>query len=289
MEEATVLKGTQKKIKKETLNYREGIMIAVLSILSLVVLIPFIWMLSASLKENNDVFSVPIQWIPTKFRWENYAEIWTTIPLVTFFKNTAFLSVTITLIQLLTSSFAAYGFSKMAFKGRDILFLAYIGTIAVPWQVYMIPQFIMMRQLGLTDSLLSLVLMQAFNAFGVFLLKQYYESIPDSLCESARIDGLTEWGIYRRIILPLTKPALASLTIITFVNTWNDYMGPFIYLTSTENKTIQLGLKMFVSLYDAEYALIMAASVISILPVGIIFLSMQKYFVEGIASSGVKG
>ncbi|MGX6970392.1 carbohydrate ABC transporter permease [Vagococcus bubulae] len=246
-------------------------------------------MLSSSFKQNNEVFSVPIKWIPNEFHWDNYSKIWTTIPLATFMKNTIFLSVVITLIQLFTSSFAAYGFSKMHFKGRDLLFLAYIGTIAVPWQVYMVPQFIMMRKLGLTDKLISLVLMQSFTTFGVFLLKQYYSSIPDELCESARMDGLSEWGIYRKIILPLTKPALASLTIISFVTTWNDYMGPFIYLTSTENKTIQLGLKMFVSLYDAEYALIMAASVISILPVAIVFLSMQKYFVEGIATSGMKG
>lgn len=260
-----------------------------LTILSLITLVPFFWMISSSVKLNNQVFTVPIQWIPKEFHFENYRDIWTTIPLATFFKNTGILSVVITLIQLITSSFAAYGFSKMQFKGRDTLFLAYIGTIAVPWQVYMIPQFIMMRTLGLTDTLMSLVLLQAFSAFGVFLLKQYYSSIPDELCESARIDGLSEWGIYRRIMLPLTKPALASLTIITFVNTWNDYMGPFIYLTSTENKTIQLGLKMFVSLYDADYASIMAASVVSILPVAIMFLAMQKQFVEGIATSGMKG
>lgn len=259
-----------------------------LTLLALFTLIPFFWMLSASFKSNNDVFTIPIQWIPKEWHPENYKVIWERIPLLTFFKNTAILSVVITLIQLFTSSFAAYGFSKLNFRGRNTLFLAYIGTIAIPWQSYMIPQFIMMRQMHLTDTLLSLVLLQAFSAFGVFLLKQYYNSIPDSLCESARIDGLSEWGIYRRIILPLTKPAIASLTIITFVNTWNDYMGPFIYLSSTENKTIQLGLKMFVGLFDAEYALIMAASVISILPVAIIFLSMQKYFVEGIATSGMK-
>lgn len=261
----------------------------ILLVLAILVLIPFFWMLSSSFKQNNEVFSVPIKWIPNEFHWDNYSKIWTTIPLATFMKNTIFLSVVITVIQLFTSSFAAYGFSKMHFKGRDFLFLAYIGTIAVPWQVYMVPQFIMMRKLGLTDKLISLVLMQSFTTFGVFLLKQYYSSIPDELCESARMDGLSEWGIYRKIILPLTKPALASLTIISFVTTWNDYMGPFIYLTSTENKTIQLGLKMFVSLYDAEYALIMAASVVSILPVAIVFLSMQKYFVEGIATSGMKG
>lgn len=277
-----------KKVKPK-MTVKQWIVFFVLIFLSFLVLVPFFWMLSSSVKLNNQVFTVPIQWIPKEYHFENYSQIWKSIPLLTFFKNTLFLSVVITLIQLFTSSFAAYGFSKLDFKGRDTLFLAYIGTIAVPWQVYMIPQFIMMRKLGLTDKLLSLVLMQAFSAFGVFLLKQYYSSIPDELNESARIDGLSEWGIYRRIILPLTKPALASLTIITFVNTWNDYMGPFIYLTSTEKKTIQLGLKMFVSLYDAEYALIMAASVVSILPVAILFLSMQKYFVEGIATSGMKG
>lgn len=280
-----------RNISKESSGFslKKGLTFLFLFVLSLIVLVPFIWMLSSSVKQNNQVFTVPIQWVPKEFHWENYVKIWTTIPLLTFFKNTVFLSVVITIIQLFTSSFAAYGFSKMHFKGRDMLFLAYIGTIAVPWQVYMIPQFIMMRKLGLTDKLMSLILMQAFSAFGVFLLKQYYSSIPDELCESARIDGLSEWGIYWKIILPLTKPAIASLTIITFVNTWNDYMGPFIYLTSTENKTIQLGLKMFVSLYDAEYALIMAASVVSILPVAIVFLAMQKYFVEGIATSGMKG
>lgn len=275
--------------RSEKNSFHKILVFTLLLIFSLLTLIPFIWMISASFKTNNDVFSVPIQWIPKTWHPENYSVIWTRIPLLTFFKNTAILSIVITLIQLFTSSFAAYGFSKMHFNGRNLLFLAYIGTIAVPWQSYMIPQFIMMRQLGLSDTLLSLILLQAFSAFGVFLLKQYYSSIPDSLCESARIDGLSEWGIYRRIILPLTKPALASLTIITFVNTWNDYMGPFIYLSSTENKTIQLGLKMFVGLYDTEYALIMAASVLSVLPVAIVFLAMQKYFVEGIASSGVKG
>lgn len=267
----------------------KGFVIIFLLILSLLILVPFFWMISSSLKFDNEVFTVPIQWIPKKIQWVNYSKIWTTIPFATFFKNTVILSVTITFLQLLTSSFAAYGFSKLHFPGRDSLFLAYIGTIAVPWQAYMIPQFIMMRKLGLTDKLLSLVLLQAFSAFGVFLLRQYYMTIPDELCEAARIDGLSEYGIFFKIMLPLSKPALASLTILTFVNTWNDYMGPFIYLSSTENKTIQLGLKMFVSLYDAQYSLIMAASVVSILPIAIVFLTLQKYFIQGIATSGMKG
>lgn len=288
MEESVRNERKKAKIRSKNMPFIQWLGMILLIVLALLTIIPFLWMVSASFKANNEVFTIPIQWIPKTWHLENYLVIWSRIPLVTFFKNKAFLSVVITLIQLFTSSFAAYGFSKLNFKGRDILFLAYIGTIAVPWQSYMIPQFIMMRKVGLTYTLWSLVLLQAFNAFGVFLLKQYYSSIPDSLCESARIDGLSEWGIYRKIILPLTKPVIASLTIITFVNTWNDYMGPFIYLSSTENKTIQLGLKMFIGLFDAEYALIMAASVVSVLPVAFIFLAMQKYFVEGIASSGMK-
>lgn len=276
-----------KKGNKDLLS--KGFIFAFLLILSLLILVPFFWMISSSLKIDNEVFTVPIQWLPNKIQWINYSKIWTVIPFGTFYKNTVILSVTITFLQLLTSSFAAYGFSKLRFPGRDALFLAYIGTIAVPWQAYMIPQFIMMRSMGLTDKLVSLVLLQAFSAFGVFLLRQFYMTIPDELCEAARIDGLSEYGIFFRIMLPLSKPALASLTILTFVNTWNDYMGPFIYLSSTENKTIQLGLKMFVSLYDAQYSLIMAASVVSILPIAIVFLTLQKYFIQGIATSGMKG
>ena len=260
-----------------------------LLILSLLVLIPFFWMISSSLKQDNQVFSIPIQWIPAKPQWKNFVEIWHQIPLLTFFKNTIFLSVVVTFIQVLTSSFAAYGFSKMRFKGRNTLFLAYIGTIAVPWQAYMIPQFIMMRDIHLTDSLWSLVLLQAFSAFGVFLMRQFYMSIPEELSEAARVDGLSEYGIYFKIILPLSKPALTTLIVLTFVNTWNDYMGPFIYLNSTEVKTIQLGLRMFVTLYDAQYALIMAASLVSIIPITIIFIFAQRYIIEGIATTGMKG
>ena len=260
-----------------------------LLILSLLVLIPFFWMISSSLKQDNQVFSIPIEWIPSKPQWNNFVTIWDQIPLWTFFKNTMFLSIVITFIQVLTSSFAAYGFSKMRFKGRDTLFLAYIGTIAVPWQAYMIPQFIMMRNVHLTDTLWSLVLLQAFSAFGVFLMRQFYMSIPEELSEAARVDGLNEYGIYFKIILPLSKPALTTLMVLTFVNTWNDYMGPFIYLNSTEVKTIQLGLRMFVTLYDAQYALIMAASLVSIIPITLIFIFAQRYIIEGIATTGMKG
>jgi len=253
------------------------------------VLLPFFWMVMSSLKTNNAVFSVPIQWIPDPFVWSNYVDIWQKSDMTTWLKNTMILSVAVTALQLLTGSFAAYGFSKVRFPGRDVLFLVYIGTIAVPWQAYMIPQFILMSKLHLSNTLWSIVALQAFGAFGVFLMKQFYETIPEELSEAARMDGLSEYGIYRRIILPLSVPALASLTLLTFTNTWNDYLGPLIYLRSPNLWTIQLGLKSFVGQYNAEYALIMTGSVLSVLPIAIIFMLGQRYFVEGIATSGLKG
>jgi multiple sugar transport system permease protein len=259
-----------------------------LGLLSVAVLVPFAWMVSSSLKADADVFSVPVRWIPAEFHWGNFTAIWSRIPLLTYLRNSVFLSVTITALQVLTGSFAAYGFAKVRFPGRDALFLAYIATIAVPWQAYMVPQYVIMQKAGLVNTHLSLILLQAFSAFGVFLMRQYYLTIPDELSEAARLDGLSEYGIWARIILPLSKPALASLALLTFVNTWNDYMGPFIYLTDNKLWTVQLGLRSFVGLYDAEYAMIMTGSVLSVLPILVIFLLGQKYFVQGIATSGMK-
>lgn len=255
----------------------------------IVALVPFVWMISSSLKSSTDVFTIPMHWIPETFRWENYVEIWQKVPLLTYFKNTAVVAVVVTFMQILTSSFAAYAFAKMQFKGRDLLFMCYIGTIAVPWQVYMVPQFIMMRNIGLYDTLWSLVVLQSFSAFGVFLMRQFYLGIPNELSEAARIDGLSEYGIWARIVLPLAKPAIATLCIFTFVNTWNDYMGPLIYLTSDLNKTIQVGLRRFIQAYTADYNLIMAASLCSLIPVTVVFLFLQRYFIEGIATTGLKG
>lgn len=260
-----------------------------LVLLVLAMLVPFAWMLSSSLKFNKDIFTFPIQWIPRPPRWQNYINIWKRIPLLNFLLNTVKITVIVTLFQLFTSSFAAYAFAKREFDFKNQLFLAYIATIAVPWQVYMVPQYIFMRQLGLNDTHLALIILQAFSAFGVFLMRQFYSGIPDSLCEAARVDGMSEYKIWAKIMLPLSKPALSTLTIFTFVATWNDFLGPMIYLRTDTKKTIQLGLRMFISQYAAEYGLIMAASVIALIPVLIIFLSLQKYFVAGVAMSGVKG
>ena len=253
------------------------------------VLLPFFWMVVSSLKTNNEVFTVPIRWLPDTVVWENYLDIWRKSDMGLWLGNTMLLSVAVTVLQVFTGSFAAYGFAKVRFPGRDALFLAYIGTIAVPWQSYMVPQFILMSKLQLSDTRWSIIALQAFGALGVFLMKQYYETIPEELSEAARMDGMSEYGIYRRIMLPLSVPALASLTLLTFVNTWNDYLGPLIYLRSADLRTIQLGLSTFISQYNAEYALIMTGSVLSVLPIAVIFLLGQRYFVEGLATSGLKG
>lgn len=260
-----------------------------LIITAAIMLLPFLWMISASLKQDRDVFTFPIQWIPAEPEWANYSRIWTQIPLLTYILNTVKLTIIVTLLQLFTSSFAAYAFSKLRFKGRNALFLGYIATIAVPWQAYMVPQFMMLRSMGLNNTHLAIIILQAFSAFGVFMMKQFYEGVPTELCEAARIDGMTEYGIYARIMLPLAKPALSTLTIFTFVNTWNDFLGPYIYLTRDQLKTIQLGLRSFIGQYSSEYGLIMAGSVVTMIPVIAVFLALQKYFVEGVASSGLKG
>lgn len=266
------------------------ILYIILILITVVMVIPFLWMLSASIKSDREVFQMnPFVWIPEVPKWDNYINIWTKIPMLKFVENTVFLTIVVTLLQLLTSSFAAYSFAKLEFKHKNTLFLAYIATIAMPWQVYMVPQFIMMRAMGLNDKLLAMICLQAFSAFGVFMMKQFYEGIPSELCEAARIDGMSEYKIYAKIMLPLSKPALSTLTIFTFVNTWNDYLGPLIYLKTESKKTIQLGLKMFIGQYSSEYGLIMAGSVLSLIPVIIVFLCLQKYFVEGVASTGLKG
>ncbi len=256
---------------------------------ALIMLIPFAWMLSASFKAQKDVFNFPIEWIPSEVHFENYKTIWTKIPLVRYFSNTVKLTAIITAIQLLTSSFAAYAFAKLEFKGRNQLFLLYIMTIAIPWQVYMVPQYIMMSKFGLTNTHLGLILMHTFTAFGVFLIRQFYMGIPNDLLEAARIDGLSEYGIWQKIMLPLSKPALATLCITSFVNEWNDFMGPLIYLSDDKLKTLQLGLRLFIGQFSSDYQFIMAASIISLIPVFIMFVSVQKYFVEGVATTGMKG
>lgn len=257
--------------------------------LTISMLIPFVWMLSASFKTNLEVFSFPIHWIPEVFHFENYSNVWRIANYPLMFFNTVKLTAIITVLQVLTSTLAAYAFSKIHFPERDALFLLYLATMMVPYQVVMIPQFAIIRNLGLNNTHLALILIQAFTPMGVFLIKQFYDGIPNELMEAARIDGLSEFGIYRRIMLPLSKSAIVSLAILTITATWNDFLAPLIYISDKDLFTIQLGLRNLCSEYTAEYGQIMAASVMSVIPIFVLYCIFQRFFEEGMTAGAVKG
>lgn len=258
-------------------------------VVAFTMVVPFVWMVSASFKLNTEIFEYPVRWIPRIFHLDNYDKVWNHIAFPRYFLNTLKLSVIITILQLITCSLAAYSFTKLRFPGRDLIFLGYLATMMIPWHAIMIPQFLIVRKLGLYNTHASLILMQAFSAFGVFILRQNMLTIPDSLHEAAKIDGCSTFGIYYRIILPLTRNGLATLTVLTFNSVWNDYMGPMIYLDSDYLRTIQIGLAAFKQQYSTDYGAIMAGTVCSLIPVLIVYIFGQKQIVEGVSFSGVKG
>ncbi|WP_373264901.1 carbohydrate ABC transporter permease [Hungatella hathewayi] len=256
---------------------------------SLTMILPFLWMLSSSFKDSLEVFNFPIQWIPQNLKLENYSYIWNKANYPQLFFNTLKLTVVITILQIVTCSLAAYAFSKLVFPERDKIFILYLATLMLPYQVVMIPQFSVIKIFGLTNTHMALILIQAFNPMGVFLMKQFFDGIPNELSEAARIDGLNEFGIYSKIIMPLSRSVIGTLVILTSVSVWNDFLAPLIYINSRELYTIQLGLRNMISEFTAEYGPIMAASVISIIPILIVFLCFQSFFEQSLASSGVKG
>ena len=252
-------------------------------------LFPFLWMVSASLKLEKELYEFPIKWIPETIYWSNYPRVFELIPFGTYFLNTLKLAIIITSLQVITSALAAYAFSKLEFRGRNKIFLAYLSTLMIPFQVTMIPQFIMMSKYGLTNTHTALILIGAFSTFGVFLLRQFFLTIPNEILESARIDGCGELRILGQIVTPMAKAAFSSLIVFTFVSTWNDYLAPLIYISSDKLKTIQLGIRFFQQATSTDNNLLMAATCMGLVPVLIIYFICQRQFIEGIASSGVKG
>lgn len=267
----------------------KGILFLICVLIAIVMVLPFVWMLSASFKENAEIFTRPIQWIPKVFRTVNYKKVFEEIPFARYFLNTTLVTVAITAIRVLTCSMAAFAFAKLRFPGRDAIFLMYLATMMVPWHAIMIPQFIIIQRMGLYDTHLALILTGSFSAFGVFIMRQNMISLPDGLKEAAKIDGCGSWKIFWKIIMPLSRTGMATLIALTFTQVWNDYMAPMIYLDSEENKTIQLGLAIFKREFDTDYGAIMAGTVISLIPVVIIYSLAQKYIVEGVAFTGLKG
>ncbi len=254
-------------------------------------ILPLVWMVSTACKVEADVFNFPIQWIPQ--RWNlinNMKEVWgKNYNFGMFYLNSIKVTLVATFLQVFVSALGAYGFSKINFPGRDKLFLAYLATMMIPPQVTIVSQFIIMRQIGLYNSHFGIELLLAFSVYGVFLLRQSMMAIPDSLSESAMIDGAGHLTIFFKIIFPMVKPGLATLATLKFVWTWNDYQTPLVFLNNRNLYTIQLGMKQFASESGSYYSLIMAAAVSAILPLIIVFLFCQRYVVDGIAAGAVKG
>jgi len=249
---------------------------------------PFIWMLSTSLKSLNEVFVFPPTLFGESLRWNNYLQISERFPFSIFFLNSLKIAVLVTAGQLFTCSLGGYSFARLKFPGRDIIFLLYLATLMIPYFVIVIPIFIMMRSFGWVDTHYALIVPGLFSAFGTFLMKQFFLTIPRELEDAAKIDGCTPFGIYRRVFLPLSKPALAALGIFTFMWSWNDFLAPLIFLNTITKRTIPLGLAVMQGLYSTDWPVLMAASLLSVMPIIIVFLCAQELFVKGITLSGLK-
>ena len=268
------------------------VVIAVLMwLIALLFLAPFAWMVISSLKREIDVFRLPVRWVPHPVVWSNYVDVWTgNHPLTRYIGNSVLVAVARVAGELLTSSLAAYAFARMRFRGRNALFVLYVSTLIIPYQMLLVPRFILYRELHIYDTLWALILPGIFTAFGTFLLRQFFMTIPQDLSDAARVDGASDLQIYWRIILPLAKPAMASLAILAFVWSWNDYETPLVMLSTEAHFTIPLGLTRYMDEGGGfSAALIMAGSVSSILPVLVVFLLLQRQFIAALARSGLKG
>jgi multiple sugar transport system permease protein len=259
--------------------------------IGLVFTIPFLWMVSTSLKGNEQIFTVPPRWIPSVFHPENYLVIFDRMPFLRYLGNSVMVTGLTILGVVASSSLVAYAFACLRWPGRNMFFGLLLGTMMLPMQVTMIPVFVLFKDLGWLNTYKPLVLPAFFGggAFNIFLLRQFYLGIPREIADAARIDGCSEFRIYWNIMLPLARPALATVAIMTFMFSWNDFLGPLIYLSDKEKGTLALGLSMFVGQYQTEWGLLMAASLLTMLPMILVFFFFQKYIIQGFTMSGLKG
>lgn len=282
-----------KKLKGSNLRQEIGKVIVTIGLLtfSLVMILPFIWMISTSMKYEVDVFTFPIQWIPTKFRvFENYREVWFgDAPFTLYYFNSIKVTVITSILSLAISSMAAYAFSKLKFPGRDKIFILIIATMIIPDQVTLIPRFLYFKWMHLFDTHFCLVISMLFSQSSIFFITQFMKSLPAELSDSAKIDGAGTFRTFWNIILPLAKPAIATMAIIKFIWSWNDYQNVLIFITNHKLFTIQIGVRMFTDKYGSFYSLIMAASVSAIIPLFIVFALGQKYIIDGLTAGSVKG
>lgn len=287
---------TNKQIKKQI---PKLMCTAVMLCLSVVTMLPFIWMLSTSFKFEQDVFNFPIEWIPTRVTLDNYIELFYgiksstsstgSIPFSTFFMNSIKITSLCVAGSLVTSIFAAYAFAKLRFKGRDIVFMIFLATIMFPNQVLLVPKFLVFRELGIYNTHWALILPGIFSSFGTFMLRSFFEGIPDDLIEAAKIDGSGHLRILWTIVVPLSKAAIMALFILQFVTFWNWYEDPLVFLNSVDKFPIPLALALFQTDTRTSYGVMMAAATVSLVPIFVVFCVAQKHFVQGITFSGIKG
>ncbi|MFP4383587.1 MAG: carbohydrate ABC transporter permease [Spirochaetia bacterium] len=260
--------------------------------LGIIFLLPFIWMLSTSLKPDEEVFDLPPKWIPEPVMWSNYPDALGTISFMRYAFNTVFITVMCVLGTLISTSLVGYSFARLKWRGRSFFFAVMLATMMLPNQVTLIPLFVMYKHFGWLDSFKPLIVPYFFGATGafyIFLLRQFFRGIPNELAESAKMDGASHLTIFGRIVLPLSKPALATVGMFTFMAVWNDFLGPLIFLNDRAKLTLALGLRVFQQQYTSQWNLMMAASIVVILPTLIIFFVGQRYFIEGITFAGIKG
>lgn len=253
------------------------------------ILLPFFWMVSTSLKQKGALMAIPIQWIPSEISFEGYKKLFAVIPFGRAAVNSILVSSTATLVTVASATLAAYAFSKLEFRGRDRLFYAYLATMMVPGQVTTIPVFVVLRYLGLLDTYAGVVIPTSlFNAFGIFMLRQYMSTIPNDFTEAAVIDGASHFTVFTRIVLPLSKPILATYGVITFMGAWNDYFWPLVVISDRNKMTLPVALSHLSGQYSSDYNTLMAGSLISILPIILVYLFAQKYFEAGLQVGGLK-
>lgn len=280
-----------KDFRLSKMNIAKILVTIVLFTIGLIMILPFIWMISTSMKYEVDVFTFPIQWIPTKFRiLENYKEVWFgDAPFTLYYFNSIKVTLITSFLSLLISSMAAFAFSKLKFPGRDQIFILIIATMIIPDQVTLIPRFLYFKWLHLFDTHFCLIVSMLFSQSSIFFITQFMKSIPGELSDSAKVDGAGTFRTFWNIMLPLSKPAIATMAIVKFIWSWNDYQNVLIFITNAKLFTIQIGVRMFTDRYGSFYSLIMAASVSAIIPLFLVFALGQKHIIEGLTAGSVKG
>lgn len=271
------------------LSFPRPLSYVLLSGLALLTLVPFLWMVDTALKPQNEVLTNPPTWLPSHLAWTNFPQAFTFFPFGRFLLNTLVVACGATGLQTVLAVLAAYAFARLRFPGRDLLFLVYLGTLMIPQQVTIVPLFLMMRSLGWIDTFMALILPSAFHALGVFLLRQFFLTLPRELEESAVMDGAGRLRILWQIILPLSRPALATLVLFTFIREWNAFLWPLIATSSPDMRTVSVGLTLFIGQYGTEWHLLMAAASVTLLPTLVVFALAQRHYIEGIALTGFGG